>query len=380
MNLLPAQANAIDKLQAVKVGALFMEPGTGKTRAAYELVRSVKGVDYVLYLAPFQGINTDNYKESIPAEIKRCGGFSMEHDFIGVESLSNSDRIYLDIRAKLESASNPFIIMDESLKIKNGDAIRTRRTLDFSNLAEYKLILNGTPLSRDLLDLYTQMNFLSPKILSMGLAEFKNTFCEYVNIKKTLGHRRLEKEFIVAYHNVDYLYQLISPFVFESQLSLSIGVQYHDISYRLTSEEKVDHDLLKEKYLDDEHMEFRNNNIFLEITAKLRHNYTLSPEKFAIIERLIQKHGAKQVLIYAFFIEAQEALKNEFPEARIMSIGKHTFSLNLQAYSVMIFWDKTWDFAQRDQIIPRIVRDGKRYYKTSSKQYQSSKVVRDLCK
>lgn len=358
MKLLPAQAKAIDKLRHYKVGALFMDPGTGKTRAAYELVKSVPGIDYVLYLAPYQGINTEDYAESIPAEVDRCGGFPMPHDFIGIESLSQSDRIYLNIRSKLEISHKPFIIVDEGLKIKNGDAIRSARVLDLSILADYKLILNGTPLSRNLLDLHTQMEFLSPKILNMGMTQFKNTFCEYLKITKRLGHRSMTKEFIVAYHNVDSLYSMISPFVFESQLSLSIGVQNHDLTYSLTDDEFQKHKEIKEKYLDDDAMEMRNNNIFLEITAKLRHNYSLSPEKFAIVDGIIKRHGADNVLIYAFFINSQSELRKRFPGVRIMSLQKHTFALNLQAYSVIVFWDKTWDFAQRDQIIPRIVRQG----------------------
>ena len=158
--LLDNQKNAITKLRQYKVGALFMEPGTGKTRAAYELVSSVPEVDYVLYLAPYQAINTANYAESVPAEVERCGGFSMAHDFIGFESLSSSDRIYLELDRKIGRAKRPFIIADESLKIKNIDAKRTERIIELGKDVEYKLILNGTPVSRNLLDLWPQMHFL----------------------------------------------------------------------------------------------------------------------------------------------------------------------------------------------------------------------------
>ena len=37
--LLPHQIEAVEKLRRLKVGALFMEQGTGKTRTALELFR-----------------------------------------------------------------------------------------------------------------------------------------------------------------------------------------------------------------------------------------------------------------------------------------------------------------------------------------------------
>jgi superfamily II DNA or RNA helicase len=51
--LLDNQLNAISKLQKLKVGALFMEPGTGKTRSAFEIIKSIPGNPYILWLTPF---------------------------------------------------------------------------------------------------------------------------------------------------------------------------------------------------------------------------------------------------------------------------------------------------------------------------------------
>ena len=48
MELTSNQQSAISQLRHWKVGALFMEPGTGKTRAAIELIRQCPDVDYVL--------------------------------------------------------------------------------------------------------------------------------------------------------------------------------------------------------------------------------------------------------------------------------------------------------------------------------------------
>lgn len=348
---LDSQIKAIDKLNAVKCGALFMEAGTGKTRSALELIKNTDA-DYVLWFTPFQT------KVNLQAEINKWGG--LDCDIVGIESIQNSDRIYLELSQKCEQARRAFIVVDESLKIKNADANRTQRLLQLSEKSSYRIILNGTPLSRNLLDLWSQMEFLSPKILKMGLAEFKNTFCEYIKVtyhSQGFG-RSYSKEFIKKYHNIDYLYSLIEPFIFESKLSLSIGQQHIDIDYSLTDEEKSHHDKLKEKYLDNEYLLARNNNIFLEITQKMQHNYSLSPSKFEIVDKLLSEIDKSKVLIYAKYIDTQEQLSKHYKDVRIMSLQKHSYGLNLQDYNAIVFWDKTWDYAQREQIERRIFRTG----------------------
>ena len=350
---LDSQIKAIDKLNAVKCGALFMEAGTGKTRSALELIKNTDA-DYVLWFTPFQT------KENLQAEINKWGG--LDCDIVGIESIQNSDRIYLEYHGKVEQAKKAFIVVDESLKIKNADANRTQRLLQLSEKSAYRIILNGTPLSRNLLDLWSQMEFLSPKILKMGLSEFKNTFCEYIKVtyhSQGFG-RSYSKEFIKKYHNIDYLYSLIEPFIFESKLSLSIGQQHIDIDYSLTDEEKAQHDKLKEKYLDNEYLLARNNNIFLEITQKMQHNYSLSPAKFEIVDKLLSEIDKSKVLIYAKYIDTQEALSKHYKDVRIMSLQKHSYGLNLQDYNTIVFWDKTWDYAQREQIERRIYREGQK--------------------
>jgi SNF2 family DNA or RNA helicase len=348
---LDSQEKAVEKLNAVKCGALFMEAGTGKTRSAMQLIKNTD-TDYVLWFTPFQT------KDNLRAEINKWGG--LDCDIVGIESIQNSNRIYLEYTLKCQMAKNVFIVVDESLKIKNADAIRTQRLLHLAKKSAYRIILNGTPLSRNILDLWSQMEFLSPKILKMGLAEFKNTFCEYIKVtyhSQGFG-RSYSKEFIKKYHNIEYLYNLIEPFIFESKLSLSIGQQHIDIDYRLTNKELEEHERLKTKYLDNEYLLARNNNIFLEITQKMQHNYSLSPAKFEIVDELLSDIDKSKVLIYAKYIDTQKALKQYYKDIEIKSIAKHSYGLNLQEYNVIMFWDKTWDYAQREQIERRIFRTG----------------------
>ncbi|WP_319228390.1 SNF2-related protein [Draconibacterium orientale] len=335
-----------------------MEPGTGKTRAAYELIKSVPGIDYVLYLAPYQTINRENYEETVCAEIEKCGGFDVDHDFIGIESLSNSNRIFLEIYSKLEKASKPFIVCDESLKIKNWTAKRTKRIVELGLLAEFKLILNGTPISRNLLDMWAQMEFLSPRILNMGIAEYKNTFCEYTRITKRIGNRRFTREFITKYHNVDYLYARIKHYVYEADLELDVKKQYISLNYSVDEETRKQYEYLKEKYLDNENLQFIRQNIFLELTQKMQHLYCDTEEKFSLLRELIRNNPAEKICVFTKFIRSRETIKEKFPTITVLSYGKETFGLNLQDYNRTVFWDKTWDYAKRLQAERRTYRTG----------------------
>ena len=326
-----------------------MEAGTGKTRAALELVRSTTA-DYILWITPFQT------KQNLRDEINKWGGLSC--DIVGVESISQSDRIYLEFHKKCRQAKNAFIIMDESLKIKNVAAKRTNRLIELSRFSEYRLILNGTPLSKNLLDLYTQMQFLSPKILKLSYAQFKNKFCEYVKVTTRNGHRTYSREYIKKYHNIEYLYSLIEPFVFESKLTLSVGTQHHNLYYSLSNEEFKNHEYIKNELLDDKVLLAMNNNLFLMLTQKLQHNYSLSASKFSIVDKVLEDTDRSKVLIYAKYIDTQQALREHYKDIKILSLQKHAYGLNLQDYNTIIFWDKTWDFAQREQAERRIFRQG----------------------
>lgn len=350
--LLDSQITAIEKIQKYKVGALFMEMGTGKTRAAYELIRSVK-CDGVIWLTPFQN------KVNIGAEIEKWGGLDNLH-IIGIESLSSSDRIYLDC-INLLNSGNCFLVVDESLKIKNFEAIRTKRIIELGKLCEYKLILNGTPITRNLLDLWAQFEFLSPMILRMDLAEFKRTFCEYTTITKRIGHIELTKEYIKKYHNIDHLYSLITHYVYECDLSLSIKQEYKEAFYKLSEEEMERYQFIKEQYLDNEKLQFLNNNIFLELTQKMQHDYCLSESKFTALETILSETDKSKVLIYAKYIASREELQQRYPDIKIMSYGMHSFGLNLQDYNTTIYFDKTFDYSQMIQSRYRTYRTGQQF-------------------
>ena len=351
MILFDCQQEAIEKLRRLKVGALLMEAGTGKTLAAMELIRSVEDIDAIVWLTPFQT------KSNLKAEIEKHGGLHRELQIVGIESLSSSQKLFIELM-NLVQTKRVFLICDESLKIKNWGAKRTQRILRLSENTEYKLILNGTLVTRNLLDMWPQFEFLSPKILKMNLRRFKNTFCEYTVITKFSHSYKYTREFITGYHNIDHLYSLLNPYIYSAELEIDTRRQYVEWSYSIDHSAREEYENIKTKYLDDDEMMARNNNIFLEMTTKMQHIYSCSSEKFELLDAYLKERNMSKIIVACKFIIAAEMLKKKYPELTILTYGKHSYGLNLQQYNEIIFWDKTWDYAQREQFEHRIYRNG----------------------
>lgn len=359
MDLFVDQRRGIDQLRKYKVGALFMKPGTGKTRTAMELVRTVPDVDYVLWLAPYRSKQPKVPGTGIDAQIAQWGGFDCPHETLGIETLSNSTRAYLDVRARLEAARNPFVVVDESLLIKNWESIRTQRINELGQFAQYKLILNGTPLSRSLMDIWAQMEFLSPRILNMGQGRFKRTFCTTTTVTKQMPDgRTLTREWVSGQVNVEHLYSLIHHYVFEADLKLDVAKIMVDVPYHVDPKAREEYLRLKEKYLDAAHMEFRNNNIFLEMTQKMQHAYSCTPHKLEQLDAVMAKHDPARVLIFCKYVDSRETCAARYPKATVLSIQSDTKALNLQDKNVSVIFDKTWDYALIDQLVYRTYRTG----------------------
>lgn len=362
MNLTENQASAQDHLDNWRVGALFMDAGTGKTRVAVDLVNRIKDIDYILYVAPYRTIHTPDDIPSVVDEVNKWGGFNANVRYMGIESLQASDRLYLDVRAEIQQAIAPFIVVDESLKIKNADAKRTKRLLELGSIVQYKLILNGTPITRNVLDLWPQMEFLSPKILNMSLAEFKNTFCKYTTITKSFGGKRsYTKEFITGYENIDYLYSLIRHYIFECDLQLSVSQLYNNIAYVIDGEEKREYYELKEKYLNDEMLQWKNNNIFLEMTQKMQHTYCCAADKFLKLDELFKSIDESRTIIFCKYIRSQDSCRKKYPKATVLSYQKESLGLNLQHLCHTVYFDKNWDYGPRIHSTRRTWRTGQEY-------------------
>lgn len=362
MELLANQISAREKLIHYKVGALFMKMGTGKTRVAIELVNAIaEPVDLVVYVAPLRIIKPKSPEIApITAEVEKWGGFRANQvQFVGIESIQGSDRVYLQLYRRISESWRTVIIADESIKIKNIDAKRTQRMLTLSEMCEYKLVLTGEPITKDLLDIYPQINFLSPKIMNMSFPEFKNTYCCYKTVtKRSPGYgQSYTREYIEGYENIDHLYSLIGQYVYECDVNFNIERLFEEKRYCLDPDSFETYQKLKEKYLDNEMLQFRNNNIFLEMTQKMQHEYACTEEKFERVSEWFRSGiDPAKTIIFCKYIDSREACQRRFPACTVLSYQQDSYGHNLPYLPNMVMFDKIWDLNFRNQALARNFR------------------------
>ena len=355
-----SQELAFEKLSRLKVGALFMEMGTGKTKVALDLIASkASRVDYILWICPC------SLKSEIEAERSKWHP-ELTLDIVGCESIGSSGRIYLQTLSKTKDR-RCFVVVDESLKIKNREAKRTERIIRIGENAEYKLILNGTPISQNYCDLWSQMQFLSPKILKMSYNQFFNTYCEYYTRGKMAGKIR-------RFVNVPHLIDKISPYVFEAKLDIETTKKKETRIYHTNF---LEYEEYKEEIFSEYYNEEKDDLNFYAFSTLLQKFYTQNSDREEIISKLVEEINDKVVIFVRFLssipegankITGEESQKEraktierfrrgEF-NALYITYGCGAFGLNLQFCKNMIFAEHTWDYAVREQAEARIYRLG----------------------
>lgn len=355
------QEKAFKKFSRLKCGALFMSMGTGKTKVALELAEykyNQGKVDLILYIAPASVIRIGNIEKErlkwtpdLPITYATCEGFGA------------SDRIYLEVLEQVKNHKT-FCICDESLFIKNIKAKRTKRIIDIGKCSEYRLVLNGTPLTKNIIDIWSQMEFLSPKILNMTFREYKDTFCEYyVKAKSKRNKNRIKRQM-----NIPYLISLIEPYIYQAELDIEYSKVFHSEYYYVN---KYDYETYKEaifyQYYDGEDLNFQ------AFSQKLQSYYTSQAEHLEAIQRVVDKINDKVIVFVKYLSnipagaehitgdtknreEIIERFKNNEFKVLYISYGCGSFSLNLQFCKNIIFADQDWDYARRIQAEGRIYR------------------------
>lgn len=151
--------------------ALLWEMGTGKTRTAIETYiyyRKKGKVDKCLVICPLSVM--DNWEQEIEkwsdctSEVLR----GTKDDKLELLNRDMADFIimnYESVRVLEEPLhqwvdSGTMIIADESTKIKNPDAKRSKALIKLGFLTKYKIIMTGTPVTQYAHDLFTPFLFL----------------------------------------------------------------------------------------------------------------------------------------------------------------------------------------------------------------------------
>ncbi len=261
------QRRMLDKVWALPSAAWFAKMGTGKTFAAVHLAcaRFKAGlIDSVVIICPstlrstwrkeLQKYATTEvdyrihetkaswYKAFCDPNNRRSGVLQILA--VSVEGLGVSPALY-DSVCGFFIGRDIMVINDESSRIKNPAAARTKRTIELSQHAKFKIILNGTPIAVGMEDLWSQYEFLDPNIIGSG------DYWSYKTRYVTMGG--YEGKQIVGYQNVEELMKLIEPYTVEvGKDVLDLPPKVMKVRYvTATAEQKKLLKLIKRGYSDD---------------------------------------------------------------------------------------------------------------------------------
>ena len=230
------QLKALEKSWAQDTYALFMEMGTGKSKVLVDNIAmlydrgAIKGALVVAPKGVYKNWDSIEFPVHMPEHIEytkvlweptltkkkqaELDTLFADDDklkilIMNVEAFSTSKgldfaRSFLNI-----FVGRALIGIDESTTIKNPTAKRTKNILTIGDLAKYRRILTGSPVTKSPLDLYSQCDFLDPNHL--GHQSYYSFRARYANmVDRNFGGRRVQ--IVGSYRRLGELSDLLDSF------------------------------------------------------------------------------------------------------------------------------------------------------------------------
>lgn len=252
---MPHQRPGVEQLRDLRVGALWWEPGVGKTRAMIDLIwQRQRHLSRVVWFAPVPARlticnewlkHTDLPPEQVYTFDHRTRPGSLPQAsvyIIGSESLSGSDRVALAAYALMDDRT--LIVFDESDQFRSIDALRFQRAEVFARQVGHRFLLSGTAVNEGAKDAYGQMRLLDPAILG-----YRSWYAF------SAAHLVLDEEFqgrVAREKNTELLTRRMAPYV--SRVAKS---ELHDLPpklydshwFKLTPEQERAYEQAKDELL-----------------------------------------------------------------------------------------------------------------------------------
>jgi len=390
------QKRAVEKLRHIKVGALYMEMGTGKTRTALELIKlrlNAGKVDKVLWLCPC------SVKENLRRDLLKHTDDISDITICGIETLSSSLKMNLKLLDMVQK-HNVYLIVDESNLVKNHRALRTQNIIRLSEYCKYKLILNGTPISKCEKDLYSQWYILDWRIL--GYKSFWSFAANHLEYDERIKGK------IARCLNIDYLVRKIAPYTYQVKKSECLDLPrktYETQYYYLTRKQYMHYqDVADELFFTLDELEPHTiyrlftglQDVISGFHVKVGKNLETSPffknpmdnPRIQLLIDLVSRLEDKIIIFCKYTQEIKDIVKvlndlygegaavpfygelnlrnrqkslDEFKnQAQFLVANKRCagYGLNLQFCSYVIYYSNDWDYATRSQSEDRVHRIG----------------------
>jgi len=287
------QLDALQRMVGRKTYALFMEQGTGKTwtlLADAERLYAKGTIDTVLVVAP-NGVHLNWVNREIPAHMEgnivarawrsgagvrhmksleelfrpRREGESVPLRFLAVNIDALVTKKGYEFCERFLLSGNALILLDESSRIKNPDAARTKALMRLRRYCKGARIASGTPVTNSPVDVFAQMEFLESGLL--GTTSYRAFVSEYADVlpnthplMQNMVRRNPRAAFaqIIArnpdgsprWRNLDKLQKLLEPQSFrvlkKDCLDLPEKI-YKTITFELNSDQQKAYDKMQDE-------------------------------------------------------------------------------------------------------------------------------------
>ena len=271
--------------------AYFMEMGTGKSKVCIDnaaMLRERGEIDTFIVVAP-KGVYRNWANLEIPAHMpdrvrkdsliaiwRPTPPRALKQDLLSfLEPAENFRILVMNIEALstvkgqrflvgVLKASQALLAVDESTAIKSPKASRTKALIKMSELAKYKRILTGFPVTQSPMDLWAQCRFLDKTLLGdCGDNYFQYQYRYAVMKKQSVGTHSFNR--VVGYRNLEELSGFLKNFssrvMKEDCLDLPAKI-YTQRSVALSGDQTRIYDELKKyslAHIEDEEFMTANN-------------------------------------------------------------------------------------------------------------------------
>lgn len=271
--------------------AYFMEMGTGKSKVCIDnaaMLRECDEIDTFIVVAP-KGVYRNWANLEIPAHMpdrvrddslmaiwRPTPPRALKQDLLSfMEPAENFRILVMNIEALstvkgqkflvgVLKASQALLAVDESTAIKSPKASRTKALIKISELAKYKRILTGFPVTQSPMDLWAQCRFLDKTFLGdCGDNYFQYQYRYAVMKKQSVGTHSFNR--VVGYRNLEELSGFLKNFssrvMKEECLDLPAKI-YTQRSVTLSGDQARIYDELKKyalAHIEDEEFMTANN-------------------------------------------------------------------------------------------------------------------------
>ena len=230
------QLEALEKSWAAETYALFMEMGTGKSKVLVDNIAvlydkgAIRGALIVAPKGVYKNWDEIEFPVHLPDHVEHTKVLwepnitkkkQMELDtlfdgkddlkvlIMNVEAFSTTKGLDFANSFLNIFLGKALIGIDESTTIKSPTAKRTKNILKIGELAKYRRILTGSPVTKSPLDLYTQCKFLDPYHLDED--SYYAFRARYSNmVKRNFGGRSVQ--LVVSYRRLDELAKKLEKF------------------------------------------------------------------------------------------------------------------------------------------------------------------------